>query len=972
MLERMLGNIRAIASNEKYSDSNENANKDSGVLPTQRDLIAGEVSKYLALEEILPKDIANAHKEGLIHFHDLTYSPLGAHTNCCLVDLEGMLKNGFCLGNAEIESPKSITTAAAITAQIIAQVSSHQYGGTTINRIDEVLAPYVELSYQKHLNIALGYDASDIDGYAEDMTQKEVYDAFQALEYEINTLHTANGQTPFVTLGFGLGESKFSRWIQEAILEVRLLGLGKYHKTAIFPKLVFTLKRGLNLEKGSPNYDIKQLAIKCTSKRIYPDILCYDRVVDATGNFKAPMGCVDGDEVITYKIKGKLFCDSFSDFWERLGKANTKHHGISEYIKTENVEIMDVNGEFTKVMGAIRNPDKGDWKLVKFSNGRSLVCTSDHPLPVVGKGRTFVDDIAVGDVVNAMYTSNIISNQSSNKDIAWLHGMLVCDASFIDNIRVSIELDERDIGDDILRILKEVYPHLSHGYIEQDRGVKGKYLDILTKGVGVGKVCKELQSVFRGAKKSDRRVPEYIFESDDDTKKAFMAGVVDADGYIHSNGIMQLGSTNKVFALQQLHLLQSLGIPCKLYLNKYSRDHSNYRYRIECKICHELVKYMRSTKKVTNANFEYRDISYNKGCSVVSIEDLGFTGRYSYDVTTESDTFVVSGLHSHNCRSFLGSWEDSQGNSVIDGRNNLGVVSLNLPRIAIESEGDLDLFNSKLDQSLNIAKKALDFRISRLEGVKASIAPILYTEGAFGVRLNPDDNIIDIFKNGRASISLGYIGLHEMANAMFGTEEHTFYSEEKKDFILKVMKKLSQTVQEWKDSTGWGYSLYGTPSESLCDRFCTIDKEHFGVIEGVTDKGYYTNSFHLDVQKEVDPFSKILFEKDFPQLSSGGHICYGEFPSLAHNLQAIEDVWDFAYNHVPYYGTNVPVDACYKCSYEGEFSCTPKGFKCPNCGNMDPKTVSVTRRVCGYLGSPESRPFNAGKQEEVSKRVKHM
>ena len=236
----------------------------------------------------------------------------------------------------------------------------------------------------------------------------------------------------------------------------------------------------------------------------------------------------------------------------------------------------------------------------------------------------------------------------------------------------------------------------------------------------------------------------------------------------------------------------------------------------------------------------------------------------------------------------------------------------------------------------------------------------------------PDDEILDLFKDGRSSISLGYIGLHEMANAMFGCEVHALDSLEKQEFMKKVLSVLSEITKLWKKQEGWGYSLYGTPSENLCDRFCRIDKKLYGEIEGVTDKGYYTNSFHLDVQKNTDPFTKILFEKDYPALSSGGHICYGEFPSLTHNLRAIEDVWDFAYKYVPYYGTNTPVDECYKCGFTGEFNCTPKGFKCPNCGNMEDKTISVTRRVCGYLGSPDSRPFNEGKQEEVSKRVKHM
>lgn len=270
---------------------NENANKDSKVIPTQRDLLAGIVAKHYAKQHILPRDVVMAHERGEIHYHDLDYSTFFPMFNCMLIDLQGMLTKGFKMGNAEIEPPKSISTATAVTAQIIAQVASHIYGGTTINRIDEVLAPFVQESYKKHLKIAKEWQIADQLGYADSRTEKECYDAFQSLEYEVNTLHTANGQTPFVTFGFGLGTSKESRLIQKSILQNRLAGLGKNRKTAVFPKLVFAIRKGINHQYGDPNYDIKQLAIECASKRMYPDILNYDQVVNVTGSFKTPMGC---------------------------------------------------------------------------------------------------------------------------------------------------------------------------------------------------------------------------------------------------------------------------------------------------------------------------------------------------------------------------------------------------------------------------------------------------------------------------------------------------------------------------------------------------------------------------------------------------------------------------------------------------------------------------------------------------------
>ncbi len=591
---------------------NENANKDAKVIPTQRDLLAGIVAKDYAKSYILPKDIVEAHDKGEIHYHDLDYAPFFPMFNCMLVDLNGMLTNGFKMGNAEIEPPKSITTAAAVTAQIIAQVASHIYGGTTIDRIDEVLAPFVQLSYEKHLRNAERWQVPDKQGYADALIAKECYDAFQSLEYEVNTLHTANGQTPFVTFGFGLGESWQAKLIQKSILQNRIHGLGKNHKTPVFPKLVFTIKRGLNAQPTDPNYDIKQLALECASKRMYPDILNYDQVVKVTGSFKAPMGC----------------------------------------------------------------------------------------------------------------------------------------------------------------------------------------------------------------------------------------------------------------------------------------------------------------------------------------------------------------------RSFLNPYLNEKGEEVHSGRNNLGVVSINLPRIAIEANGDEKRFYEILDQRLALAKKALMTRIARLENTKAKVAPILYMEGACGVRLNAEDYVADIFKNGRASVSLGYIGIHETLYALFG--EHIYDNEMLQEKGVEIVRHLSDGTKQWKEETGYAFSLYSTPSENLCDRFCRLDSQAFGVIPNVTDKGYYTNSFHLDVEKKVNPFDKIDFEMPYPPLANGGFICYGEFPNMQNNLKALETVWDYSYDRVPYYGTNTPIDECYECGFTGEFECTSKGFTCPKCGNHNSETVSVTRRVCGYLGSPDARPFNAGKQAEVQRRVKHL
>lgn len=599
--------------NKDQTVVNENANKDSEVFNTQRDLTAGIVGKSIGLK-MLPAHVANAHQKGDIHYHDLDYSPYTPMTNCCLIDFKGMLANGFKIGNAEVESPKSIQTATAQISQIIANVASSQYGGCTADRIDEFLAPYAELNYKKHLKDAQDWVAEDRrEDYARTKTKKDIYDAMQSLEYEINTLFTSNGQTPFTSLGFGLGTNWFEREIQKAILEIRIKGLGSEHRTAIFPKLIFTLKSGLNLEVGTPNYDIKQLALECATKRMYPDVLSYDKIVELTGSFKAPMGC----------------------------------------------------------------------------------------------------------------------------------------------------------------------------------------------------------------------------------------------------------------------------------------------------------------------------------------------------------------------RSFLQGWKDGNGVEVNSGRMNLGVVTVNLPRIAMESNGDINKFWEIFNERMGIAKDALVYRVERVKEATPANAPILYQYGAFGKRLGRYDNVDELFRHRRATVSLGYIGLYEVGTVFYGPEWET--NPEAKEFTVDIIRKMKKLCTEWSDEFDYHFSIYSTPSESLTDRFCRLDTEKFGIVKDITDKEYYTNSFHYDVRKDPTPFEKLDFEKAYPEAgATGGFIHYCEYPVLQQNPKALEAVWDYAYSRVGYLGTNTPIDRCYSCGFEGDFTPTERGFVCPNCGNSDPKTVDVVKRTCGYLGNPQARPMVNGRHKEISARVKHM
>lgn len=322
------------------------------------------------------------------------------------------------------------------------------------------------------------------------------------------------------------------------------------------------------------------------------------------------------------------------------------------------------------------------------------------------------------------------------------------------------------------------------------------------------------------------------------------------------------------------------------------------------------------------------------------------------------------------CRSFLQGWKDEQGREVNSGRMNLGVVTVNLPRIALESDHKMEQFWEIFEERMELAEDALVYKVQRVLDAQPENAPILYQYGAFGQRLKPGESVKKLFENERATVSLGYIGLYEVGTYFFGPTWEK--NKEAHDFTLEIVKRLAAKCKQWSQEYGYHFSVYSTPSESLTDRFCRLDTAKFGKIKDITAKEYYTNSFHYDVRKHPTPFEKLDFEKDYPYYAAGGFIHYCEYPNLKQNPKALEAVWDWAYDKVGYLGTNTPIDQCFKCGFKGEFKATAKGFECPECGNHDPKTCDCVKRTCGYLGNPLQRPMVHGRHVEIAAREKNL
>ncbi len=327
----------------------------------------------------------------------------------------------------------------------------------------------------------------------------------------------------------------------------------------------------------------------------------------------------------------------------------------------------------------------------------------------------------------------------------------------------------------------------------------------------------------------------------------------------------------------------------------------------------------------------------------------------------EGNTFPPMG-----CRSHLSPWKDENGNYKWYGRFNQGVISLNLVQVALTADKDMNKFWEILEERLQLCKEALLVRHNLLLGTTSDVSPIHWQHGGIA-RLKKGEKIDELLKDGYSTLSLGYVGVYEMTQAMLGVSHTTKEGEE---FALKVMNHLNNTCQKWKAETGLGFGLYGTPGESLTSRFCRIDKQKFGEIKNVTDRMYYTNSYHVHVSEEIDAFSKLKFESQFHNISLGGCISYVEVPDMSKNLEAVEQIINYIYHNIQYAEINTKPDVCYKCGYTGEIK-LDEGLEwyCPNCGNKDKNEMQVMRRTCGYIGS---NMWGKGRTQEIGQRVLHL
>ena len=613
--------IKELIEGESEYWNSENSNKNSRIVTTQRDYMAGITSTDITRRFLLTPEIVKAHDEGIIHFHDADYFAQNALHNCDLINLEDMLQNGTNINGVLIEKPHKFLTAMTIATQIITAVTSSQYGGATVTMTH--LAPFVRDSYNFYLNRhrARNLSSEQVKLFAMEDLKKEISDGVQTFQYQINSMTTTNGQSPFLSVCLYLGETKEYKeelaMIIEEVLKQRILGMKNekgVYITPAFPKLLYVLEED-NVRPNSKYYYLTELAAKCTARRMVPDYI---------------------SEKVMLQLK------------------------------------IDKNG----------------------------------------------------------------------------------------------------------------------------------------------------------------------------------------DGQCY---------------------------PCM------------------------------------------------------------------------------------GCRSFLTPFVDEDGKPKYYGRFNQGVVTINLPDVALSSDGDFKKFWKIFDERLELCHKALQLRHERLAKATSDVAPILWQHGALA-RLGKGESIHKLLHGGYSTISLGYAGLYECVKFMTG-KSHTDNGEGK-EFGLEVMRRLNEKCKEWKTNENIDYSVYGTPIESTTYKFAKCLKKRFGLVEGITDRNYITNSYHIPVFEEIDAFSKLKIESEFQLLSPGGAVSYVETPNLQNNLDVVLQIIEFIYENIMYAELNTKSDYCQKCGFDGEILLDEDcEWYCPNCGNRDHNLLNVARRTCGYIGS---NFWNKGRTQEIKERVLHV
>jgi len=722
------------------------------------------------------------------------------------------------------------------------------------------------------------------------------------------------------------------RLVIREVLNATEAGLGN-GETPIFPISVFQLKAGVNYNIDDPNYDLFRQACKVSAKRLFPNFVNIDAPYNLqyykAGDYNsvvATMGCLLGSDIITYKYRDKFYCEGIKRLWQRVD-SDILTQGLSNYKIPVNLKVWDGENGFVEVKTVIKNPDMGNWVRIKFSGGRTITVTEDHPLYTENRGRILVNQLKVGDTIKTYYNLPFEINKDAITDVnlAYVLGLIITDGNYAQDIAVALDgRTESDIEEKFIDCVKKAW-NMPCRIQHYERGEhKGTY-DLVCICGELKPIREYLVKIFGGNLKIERSIPSEIFSASREVRLSFLAGMIDGDGNIYDSNV-RIGSTNRELALQQMALAQSLGYPAKVYLNHYtSKDREKIRYAVNFSMSDEIGQHLGSGKKLYGQwNGLKSETKTPEIIAVTSIEYLGKLDKESYDLETVTDKFTLSFINSGNCRTRVMS--NVNGPEQSGSRGNFSFVTINLPKLALEAKGNIDEFFRLYDKYIKLSHDYLLFRLKTIEEKHAYNFPFLMGQGVWldSDKLKPADKIKDVLKH--ASYSIGFCGLAECLVALIG--KHHGQSADAQELGLKIVAHLRQRTDEYTKLEKRNWTTFGTPAESTAGQFQRANRKTYGVIKGVTDRDYMTNSSHVPVYFKIGANDKIQIEAPYHALCNAGHIAYVEMDGdPTQNLSAFEAVVRAMHDaNMGYFSINHPVDRDPVCGYTGIIA-----NECPHC-----------------------------------------
>lgn len=885
----------------------ENSNKDSMLVSTQRDLIAGEVSKDITRRKKLPARIVQAHDEGILHFHDADYFAQPMY-NCFSGDTKfvsnlGVLRFNEC-GNGQ--KVKVLDKDGNWQSATVKKYGKNQLQTITISSGRTIKTIRATKNHRWLLK----------DGSI--TTNLQIGDKLHLLQ----ETKVDNINNDMYCFGFVLGDGCDYKNGNSQGLKVRLCG-DKARELNNFINAGYTVSS----YKQDGSDDVFLTKATNLSKQGFIEAKAW--------------------RYLSHEDKVSLFLGYYSadGFKDRNG------------IATSSRDFALMIREISALAGYHITSEKFEIRTTKYKDNASL------------------------------YTFRFILSQPSNRN--WIVKSINTDDKHLydtwcveEPITKTFTLDGGVVtGNCCLVNIKDM---LENGTVINKRKIDSPNSFQVACTVMTQIIAQVASMQYGGQSLNIKHLGKFLKRSEDryfEMLKDSIKSIKDLQNTVDMLVQKELESGIQTIQYQINTLMTTNGqSPFSTLFLELDNDDEYIEYT--AKIIEEIIK--QRIKGIKNEQGVYTTPSFPKLVYVIDEHNSLNGGKYDYLTKLSAkcsakrlypDYISAKKMREHydgnvfspmGCRSFINLWKDENDKYKFEGRFNQGVVSINLPQIAIIANGDYDKFWELLDNRLELCYEALMCRHNALLGTKSDVAPILWQYGAIA-RLEKGEVIDKLLKDGYSSISLGYIGVYETVKLMTG-KSHT--DNEASKFALEVVSKLREATDRWKSETGIGFGLYSTPSEGLCHRFAQIDKARFGIIKDVTDKGYYMNSYHVDVREEIDAFSKLKFESQFQPIASGGCISYIEIPNMNHNIEAIEEVIKFIYDNIQYAEFNTKSDYCHVCHFDGEIKVNDNyEWECPNCHNKDQNKMNVVRRTCGYLGECY---WNAGKTKEIKDRVLHL